>query len=50
MPKSSNKVLFKLDIFFHGDPLYCSVRYSNMEYQDEIFKTYRQKYCSKGND
>ena len=26
-------------IFFHG-ALYCCVRYSNIEYQDEIFKTY----------
>ena len=34
--------------FFHG-ALYCCVRYSNIECQDEIFKTYHKKYCSKGN-
>ena len=37
-PKGSSKVLFRLDFFFHGT-LYCCVRYSNIEYQDEIFKT-----------
>ena len=26
------------------------VRYSNREYQGEIFKPYQQKYYSKGND
>ena len=38
MPKGSSKVFFKLD--FINDALYCCVRYSNIEYQDEIFKTY----------
>ena len=38
MPKSSSKVFFKLEIFC--DALSCCVRYSNREYQDEIFKTY----------
>ena len=38
-PKSSSKVLFELD-FIHGD-LYCCVKTSNVEYQDDIFRTYR---------
>ena len=38
MSNLSSKVLFNW-IFFHG-ALYCCVRYSNIEYQDEIFKTY----------
>jgi hypothetical protein len=29
--------------------LYCCVRYLNLEHQDELFKTYHQNYCSKGN-
>ena len=29
-------------IFFH-DTLYCCIWYSNMKYQDEIFKTYHKK-------
>ena len=37
-PKSSSKVLFKLE-FFHAI-LYCCVRYSIIKYQDEIFKNY----------
>jgi len=37
--KSSSKVLFKLDFFPHG-ALCCCVRYSNIEYPDEIFKIY----------
>ena len=36
-PKSSSQVLFKLR-FFH-DAINCCLRYSNMDYQDEIFKT-----------
>ena len=41
-PNSSSKVLFELDFFiFLNGTLYCCVRYSNLEYQDEIFKTYR---------
>jgi hypothetical protein len=36
-------------VLFHG-ALYCCVRYSNIEYQDEFFKTNHKKYCSKGND
>ena len=36
--KSSSKVLFKLDCF--DASLYCCVRYSNIEYQGEVFKTY----------
>lgn len=32
--------------FFHDD-LYNCVRYSNVEYQDELFKTYQLRYCSK---
>ena len=35
-PKSSSQVLFELDIFH--DDLYCCVKYSNVEYQVEIFK------------
>jgi hypothetical protein len=37
-PQSSSKVLFTLDFLnIYGD-LYCCVKYSNIEYQDEIFK------------
>ena len=36
MPKISKKMLFKMNIL-HGD-LYCCVKYSIVEYQDEIFK------------
>ena len=43
MSKSSSKVLFQFGLFFHG-ALYCCVRYSHIEYQDEIFKTYCWKY------
>ena len=37
-PRGSSTLFFKLD--FINDALYCCVRYSNIEYQDEIFKTY----------
>ena len=36
MPKSSSKVFFYWTLF-HVD-LYCCVKYSSVEYQDEIFK------------
>ena len=32
-------MLFDLYILFYAD-LYCNVKYSNVEYQDENFKTY----------
>ena len=35
-------MLFKLGFFFHVD-LYCCVKYSNVEYQDEIFRTDHEK-------
>ena len=47
-PKSSSKVLFYLVCFIYG-ALYYHVRYSSIDYQDEIFKTYHYKYCSNGN-
>ena len=46
MPKSSSKVLFKLD-FPHDDALRCCLRYSNIEYQDEILKTSHLKVLLK---
>ena len=45
MPKRSSKLLFELD-FFHGN-LYCCVKSSNIECQNEIFKTYHGKWYSK---
>ena len=33
--KNNSKLLFRLDSFFHG-ALYCCVRYSNIEHQDEM--------------
>ena len=33
------KCCLNWNFVFHGD-LYCCVKYSNIEYQDEIFKTY----------
>ena len=38
IPKGRTKTLFNLD-FCHGD-LYCCANYPNVEYQDEILKTY----------
>ena len=42
---SSRKVLLKLE-FFHAALYYC-VRYSNIEYQDEIIKFITQKVMAK---
>ena len=36
-------------IFIFHDALYYCARYVNIEYQNDIFKTYHQKYRSKGN-
>ena len=47
-PKVIAKYCLNWIYFFHG-ALYCCVRYSHIEYQDEIFKTYHKKYYSKGN-
>jgi hypothetical protein len=45
-PKSSSKVLFELECFCHDD-MYCCIKYSNVDYQVEIFKTYQQNDAQK---
>jgi hypothetical protein len=41
LPTSNSKVLFELRFFFHDDLCYY-VKYSIVEYQVQIFKTYHQ--------